>query len=142
MILLDTNVVSELTRNAPEPRVTSWLDAQAAVQVGITAITVAELAYGLARLPAGRRKAELAGAVGTMIAAHFDGRVWPFDVAAAAHYARVVSAREGIGRPIGMADAQIAAICHATGAGLATRNTADFAGTGIAVFNPWDGKRF
>lgn len=137
MIVVDTNVISELTRQVPAPEVISWLDSMAAAEVATTAITAAELLYGVARLPDGRRKTGLAAAVRGILANDFAGRVLPFDESAASRYAEIVSHRERLGRSIGVADAQIAAICSATDATLATRNTDDFAETGIELINPW-----
>lgn len=137
MIILDTNIISELTRQAPEPRVVSWLDSLPAEEVGTTAVTAAELLYGVARMPAGRRKRELAAAVRGLLGDEFRDRVLPFDEHCASRYADIVCGRETVGRPIGVADAQIAAICRTAEATLSTRNTADFSGTGIELINPW-----
>jgi predicted nucleic acid-binding protein len=138
VIVLDTNVISELTRQAPAPGVMSWLDSLSAADVATTAITAAEMLYVVARLPSGRRKRELAAAVDGLLSDDFRERVLAFDEQAARRYADIVTARERVGRPIGAADAQIAAICQATNAVLATRNTDDFAGTGIDLINPWN----
>jgi toxin FitB len=137
LIVVDTNVISELTRPTPAPQVVSWLDSLAAGEVATTAITAAELLYGVALLPDGRRKTELWAAVDGLLGDDFGGRVLSFDYPAAGRYAEVVSRRERLGRPIGIADAQIAAICNSVGATLATRNIADFEDTGIELFNPW-----
>lgn len=137
MIILDTNVVSELTRQVPDPGVISWLDSLPAEETAITAITAAELRYGVHRLPDGRRKNELSEAVHAIISADFRDRVEPFDVLAADQYADVVTARERIGRPISTSDAQIAAICRVLDATLATRNTSDFTDTGVDLIDPW-----
>jgi predicted nucleic acid-binding protein len=137
MIVLDTNVLSELMRRRPAPRVVEWVDEQDASALAITAITVAELLYGVARLRDGARKAKLASAVHALVREDFSGTVLPFDVAAAEQYAVLVSEREGQGRPVSTADGQIAAICRHHGAQLATRNVRDFDATGIAVLNPW-----
>ncbi len=138
MIVLDTNVISELTRGAPDPGVLSWLDALPVGEVATTAVTAAELRYGVARLPAGHRKRELTMAVRGLLNDDFYGRVLPFDERASARYADIVADRERLGRPIGVADALIAAICRDLGATLATRNTADFEETGIELVNPWE----
>ncbi len=138
MIVLDTNVISELTRRTPQPGIISWLDSLRAAEVAITAITAAELLYGVARLPAGRRKAELAESVEGLLGDDFHGRILPFDEGAAGQYADIVIGRERLGRPIGVADAQIAAICRAARLTLATRNTSDFTETGVELVNPWD----
>ena len=137
MIVLDTNVISELTRQAPAPGVISWLDSLAAAEVSTTAITAAELLYGVAKMSAGHRKAELAAAVHGLLSDDFHGRVLSFDEHAAGRYADIVTDRERLGRPIGVADAQIAAICRTVDATLATRNTNDFEETGIELINPW-----
>jgi toxin FitB len=137
MIVLDTNVLSELMRRRPATRVVRWVDEQDAGGLAITAVTVAELLYGVARLADGARKAKLAAAVDALVREDFAGRVLPFDVAAAAHYAEVVAERERQGRPVSVSDGQIAAICRRHGAALATRNVRDFEATGIAVGDPW-----
>lgn len=141
MIVLDTDVLSELTRKEPEAAVLTWLDSLPATEVGTTAITASELLYGVARLPSGNRKTALAEAVHALINDDFAGRVEPFDAMAARAYALVVTERETLGRPIDAADAQIAAICRARGATLATRNTKDFLDTGIELVDPWPPRR-
>lgn len=138
MIVLDTNVISELTRQTPDPGVLSWLDSQTASEVATTAVTAAELWYGVARLPAGHRNRELTAAIRGLLTEDFHGRVLPFDERASVRYADIVSSREQIGRPIGVADAEIAAICRDLGATLATCNIADFEETGIELINPWN----
>jgi toxin FitB len=137
VIVLDTSIISELTRQVPEPGVLSWLDSLPAGEVGTTAVTAAELFYGVARMPAARRKTELAAAVGGLLGNDFRDRVLPFDERCASRYADIVGSRETLGRPIGVADAQIAAICRTAEATLATRNTDDFSGTGTELINPW-----
>ena len=137
MIVLDTNIIYELTRKIPEPGVISWLDSLPAEEIGTTAVTAAELLYGAARMPAGRRKTELAAAVRGLLGDDFRDRVLPFDEHCASRYADIVCGRETLGRPIGVADAQIAAICRTVEATLATRSTDDFSGTGIELINPW-----
>ncbi|MGF1648720.1 MAG: type II toxin-antitoxin system VapC family toxin [Kineosporiaceae bacterium] len=138
IVLLDTNVLSELVRQRPDPVVLEWLDSRPARTVGTTTITIAELRYGVERLPDGRRKTLLASAVDQMLTADLDGRVADFDLSAARQYALVATARERSGRPISTADAQIAGICRARGALLATRNTKDFAGTGVDLVDPFE----
>ncbi len=138
MIVLDTNVVSELMRKAPESRVVNWVDRFSVSDVLVTAITAAELKYGVARLPEGRRKRELHIKVEGLLTEDFEDQILPFDAPAATHYAEIVASRELAGRPIGMADAQIAAICRNWSAGLATHNVDDFVDTGVDAVNPWD----
>ena len=137
MIVLDTNVISELARQAPYPGVLSWLDSLEISDVATTAVTAAELAYGVARLPDGHRKRELTVVIRGILAEDFQGRVLPFDERASVRYAEIVTGRERIGRPIGVAEAQIAAVCRDLDAILATRNTPDFEETGIELIDPW-----
>ncbi|WP_154795168.1 type II toxin-antitoxin system VapC family toxin [Occultella kanbiaonis] len=137
MIVLDTNVISELTRSAPDRAVVGWLDGLDPSQAYLTAVTTAELLDGVERMPAGRRRTAIAGAVADLIGLDFAGRILPFDVAASDRYAVVLAARRSIGRPIGMADAMIAAISLEAGATLATRNVRDFEGVSLPLVNPW-----
>lgn len=137
MIVLDTNVVSELARRRPDASVMAWLDTQPSTEIATTAITVAELLYGVAKLPGGRRKEHLAIAVDELVHDDLGGRVHPFGAECADRYALIVSGRESLGRPISVLDAQIAAICRTHGARLATRNTRDFDHTGVEVIDPW-----
>jgi toxin FitB len=137
LIVLDTNVVSELMRPLPNELVVAWVDGQSARESYISAITLAELLYGVGRLPSGFRKNELARQIEAMVNEDFAGRVLAFDQAAAAHYADIVVLRERIGRPVSAADAQIAAITRSHGAKLATRNVTDFADVSLDLVNPW-----
>ena len=137
MILLDTNVLSELMRPAPAAAVENWMSAQPAAGMFISAITEAELRYGLALLPEGQRQRRLLAQAEAMLAEDFAGRILPFDSAAAAAYVPIAAARRLSGRPISQADAQIAAIAASRGAVLATRNVTDFEGCGITVLDPW-----
>lgn len=137
MIVLDTNVVSELMRAAPDAAVSAWIRRQPPGILRTTAVTVAEIRYGIARLPAGRRQNALHQAAGEIFAA-FPQQVLPFDLAAAHAYADVVTHRESAGNPIDGFDAQIAAICRVNVAALATRNGKDFADTGITIVDPWE----
>ena len=136
MIVLDTNVVSELMRTAPEPAVLSWLQQPSGDGLYTTTITVAEIRSGIARLPEGRRRESLHQAANEIFAA-FPRQVLTFDLAAANAYADIVTSRENLGMPINGFDAQIAAICRSQAAVLATRNTKDFADTGLTIINPW-----
>ena len=137
MILLDTNILSELMRAAPEAAVEQWLADQPAVSVFISAITEAELRYGLALLPPGKRRSALAVEIENMLREDFSGRILPFDSPAAIAFAEIAAERRQAGRPISQADAQIAAIARSRGAALATRNALDFEGCGIEIVNPW-----
>ena len=138
MILLDTNVLSELMRPAPEPRVVRWLDACAGADVFVSAVTEAEILLGIRLLPKGRRRDGLADLAGRMFEEDFSGRCLPFDAGAAVAYAGIVATRTRLGSPISVEDAQIAAIATAGGLTLATRNVKDFSGIeGLKVVDPW-----
>jgi predicted nucleic acid-binding protein len=136
MIIMDTNVVSELMRAAPNPAVAAWA-VNADPDLSVTALTIAEIRYGIARLPEGQRKQEVTAAANKLFSA-FAQRVVPFDLAAATRYGDLVAGREANGRPISVFDAQIAAVCQACSATLATRNVKDFDGTGVVVIDPWN----
>ncbi|HEV2372533.1 MAG TPA: type II toxin-antitoxin system VapC family toxin [Streptosporangiaceae bacterium] len=140
MIVVDTNVASELMRPSPSEKVRAWLRGQSAKDLFTTAITVAEIGYGIERLPGGRRKDALRAAADEIFDV-FEEQVLPFDAAAAEQYGLVVSHRDTLGLPIEGFDAQIAAICRARVAILATRNVADFHETGVEVINPWQPDR-
>jgi hypothetical protein len=138
MILLDTNVLSELMRPHPNPVVVDWVNAQSSV-ARVSAITQAEIGLGIALLPDGKRRDALAVAARQMFEEDFAGRCLPFDSVAAECFARLVAERRRIGRPITTQDAQIAAIALANDMPLATRNTDDFkAITGLALVDPWN----
>ena len=137
MIVLDTNVVSELMRAEPDAQVVRWLDAQQPDLLWLTSINVAELLYGLARLPDGARKRALAQAMASMLEQDFAGRILSFDVEAATVFASLAAERESMGQPVSQADAQIASICLVHQAQLATRNTRHFEGLGLVLLNPW-----
>jgi predicted nucleic acid-binding protein len=137
MILLDTNVVSELMRQLPDPSAMAWIDAQPQFHLHISSVTRAEIELGIALLPEGRRKQGLQVAAMRMFA-EFSGRCLAFDERAASFYGALVSARVHAGRPISVEDAQIAATALAGGFVLATRNVADFAGIdNLSVVDPF-----
>jgi predicted nucleic acid-binding protein len=136
MIILDTNVVSELMRPEPDARVRQWVTSLRADEIGTTAITVAEIRHGIERLPGGRRKENLLSAA-TDLFAGFGDLVYPLDARAAAWFGPVMVQRAHAGLPIQGFDALIAAICRAHEAALATRNVKDFVETGIEVVDPW-----
>jgi predicted nucleic acid-binding protein len=138
MIVLDTNVLSEVLRPAPEPRVLAWLDEQPANSVFTTAITQGEILYGIRLLADGQRRRRLWDAANAIFDDDFAGRVLGFDSDAAGHYAQIGASRRAAGRPISQFDATIAAIARSHGATLATRNTKDFDGCSVEVVNPWD----
>ena len=137
MIILDTNVVSELLRPAPSPAVEAWLAAQDGATVFFTAIGEAELRLGAAILPTGRRRTSLAEAIDAVLEEDFRGRILPFDTTAAQAYAAIAATRRAAGRPISQFDCQIAAIARIRQAALATRNTVDYEDCEIEVIDPW-----
>lgn len=137
MIVLDTNVISELMRPTPSPLVATWLSLETPSDVFLTAVTEAELRYGVALAPDGRRRRALERVVDEIIREDFRGRVLPFDSQVAPAYARIVSERRAAGRAISQLDAQIAAIALTHAATLATRNVRDFEGCGLELVDPW-----
>lgn len=137
MILLDTNVISELMRAEPSLAVLDWFGAHEAADLFISAVTEAELRTGVAILPEGQRRNGLQSALDGMIEEDFPDRVLPFDSNAARAYADIAARRRAAGRPISEADCQIAAIAVAAGAPVATRNVKDFDGCGVDLINPW-----
>ena len=137
MILLDTNVVSEPLRQAPDARVTEWIDAQAIETLFLSAITVAELRAGMALLPAGKRRSGLQESLETRVLPLFAGRVLPFDLGCTQSYAELMAKARATGLAISSADAYIAAIATAKGLTVATRDTGPFKAVGAKVINPW-----
>jgi toxin FitB len=138
MYLLDTNILSELMRAAPNPAVLAWVNRQAAHDLYISAITRAEIELGIALLPAGKRRTQLAVQAKAMLDEDFTARCLPFDEKCAPLYAALVAARTRQGLPISVEDAQIAAVSLASRKTLVTRNTADFAQIqGLEVVNPF-----
>lgn len=135
MIVLDTNVISELCRPAPAPTVVDWLATQDRDAVFITSVTAAELLYGVQILPSGQRREQLVQAMEGIIE-EFERRVLPFDEDAARVYAVIAAERKALGRPIAQFDAMIAAICRLHDAMLATRDVRDFEHCGIALLDP------
>ena len=139
MVVIDTNIVSELMRAEPSAEVLAWMDDQPPRELFVTAVTEAEVRTGIALLPDGRRRRGLAEACERACGSLFAGRVLPFDSDAARSYAEIVVARRVLGRPVSHADGQIAAIARSRGMAVATRNIRDFEDMGIDVFDPWDG---
>jgi predicted nucleic acid-binding protein len=139
MILLDTNVLSELMRPTPKESVVQWIDALPEDDIWISAVTVAEIRLGLALLAEGRHKRILTELTEEMFKEDFFEKCLPFDFQSAGEYAEIVSSRNRQGRPITVEDAQIAAIAITSNLELATRNTKDFLGIeGLKLINPWE----
>lgn len=139
MIILDTNVLSALMRKAPELAVVSWLDRQPAESIWITSITLFETRFGLALLPAGKRRQTLEAAFAQLLKDDLENRVLDFDSAAAAEAAAIAAARQKAGRPGDMRDTQIAGIALSRRASLATRNVRHFADLKVPIVDPWAG---
>ena len=137
MILLDTNVVSEPLRPAPDIRVIAWIDAQRVETLFLSAITVAELRAVVALLPAGKRRAGLQHSLETRVLPLFAGRVLPFDLGCTQAYADLTAKARASGLAIASADGYIAAIAAANGFAVATRDSGPFEAAGLAVINPW-----
>ena len=136
-VLLDTNVVSELLRPSPNPAVEGWVAGRQAADLHFSAVSEAELRYGVALLPAGRRRDALALAVEAILREDFEDRVLPFDSEAAREYADIAASRRTAGRPVAPADCQIAAIARSRDLTIATRNVRDFADMEIELVDPW-----
>jgi toxin FitB len=139
MIILDTNVLSELMRLKPSARVVAWVAKQPATEIFTTSITEAEIFYGIELLSKGKRREGLLAAAESMFAEDLAGRVFGFESDAARVFSKIAAARRTRGRPISQADAQIAAIAHVRSAKLATRNVEDFEECGVDVVDPWNG---
>jgi len=138
MLVLDTNILSEMMRPEPERKIADWIVRQPSDELFTAAVCQAEILTSLAVVPNGRRRAELEEAAHAMFADDFAGRVLPFDTEAAAAYAKAFAARRQAGRPSGTSDLMLAAIARVRGASVVTRNVADFEGVGVAIVNPWD----
>jgi toxin FitB len=139
MIILDTNVLSELMRPKPSPRVVSWVAKQPASELFTTSITEAEIFYGIELLTKGKRREGLLAAAEGMFTEDLAGRVFGFESDAARIFSKIAADRRALGRPISHADAQIAAIARVRSAKLATRNVEDFKDCGLDVADPWNG---
>ncbi|MDE0038805.1 MAG: type II toxin-antitoxin system VapC family toxin [Gammaproteobacteria bacterium] len=138
-VLLDTNVVSELLRPSPNPAVEGWVAGRQAADLHFSAVGEAELRYGVAVLPAGRRRDALALAIEAILREDFENRVLPFDSAAAREYADIAASRRAAGRPVAPADCQIAGIARSRDLTIATRNVRHFADMEIELVDPWAG---
>lgn len=137
MIVLDTNVLSELFRPEPDKAVMAWVAGQPATTLFTTAITRGEMMYGVKQLPNGKRREALLRGLSHLFDVHLAGRVLVYDSDAADAYADIVVARRGIGKPISQSDAMICGITRSRGANLATRNVRDFESCGVTIIDPW-----
>jgi predicted nucleic acid-binding protein len=139
MTILDTNVVSEIMRPVPAPVVLRWISDQISEELHLTAITVAEVLYGIELLPPGKRQEILRAGAEQLFRVIFTDRILTFDARAAREFSLIASSRRKQGRPMSEFDAQIAAIARAKNAVIATRDTVDFEGCGVKLVNPWEG---
>lgn len=137
MIAVDTNVVSELMKGHPDPKVLRWSAAVPNAEIAVPTIVVAELVRGIDRLATGQRRRALEMAMDAFLSRVVDNNLLPFDGQSAIEYAWAINARERSSRPMTTMDALIAATCRAHGVQLATRNTKDFQGAGISLIDPW-----
>ena len=137
MIVLDTNVVSEMMRTEPALNVVAWLNSQDASLLFLTAVTVGEVRYGLRVLPQGKRRRLLEEGFERILAEAFPGRILAFDEMAAHRYGEIMGRRKEIGRPLAILDGQIASIAWSNGCSVATRNVQDFIECGVEVINPF-----
>jgi predicted nucleic acid-binding protein len=140
MIILDTNVISEMMKPAPSQHVTAWMDQQASISLFITSVTIAEIVYGLHALPYGNRKLWLEQAFTNAVMEAFKNRILSFDQLAAFQYGKIMAQRKADGRPLSVCDGQIAAIASVHHFVIATRNVNDFIHCGVELVNPFEKK--
>lgn len=139
MILLDTNIISEMMKAAPNPNVMNWIDEQEVTQLVISTISIAEISYGLNSLPNGNRRHSLEDAFDKSIKMAFKHRILFFDEASAHQYGKLMGHRKNLGKPLSILDGQIAAIAFTQGAAVATRNIKDFSDCGLDLIDPFEG---
>jgi predicted nucleic acid-binding protein len=137
MILLDTNLISEPWKPVPDQAVIAWLDDQAIETLFLSAITIAELRFGIAAMPSGKRRTILRDRLEEEVLPHFSGRILSFDLAASQYYSELMARARIAGKAIGTADGYIAATAAANGLAIATRDTSPFEAAGLKVINPW-----
>ncbi|GAA5481993.1 type II toxin-antitoxin system VapC family toxin [Haloferula sargassicola] len=137
MIILDTNVVSELMKAAPDERVAAWLQRQQTLHLAITTVTVGEIQYGIRLLSRGKRRDGLEKDFAAFVARGFEGRLLTYDEPAAVAYGEIAAQRKRKGYEIDAVDLMIAAMAKIANASVATRNTKDFVGCGVKLIDPW-----
>ncbi|CUX70869.1 MULTISPECIES: type II toxin-antitoxin system VapC family toxin [Agrobacterium] len=137
MILLDTNVISEPRKSVPDEAVIAWLDAQAIETLFLSAITIAEIRFGIAAMPSGKRQTILRDRLEGDVLPHFSDRILSFDLATSQFYSELMARARMSGKAIGTADGYIAATALAKGLAIATRNTSPFEAAGLKVIDPW-----
>ena len=136
-IILDTNVVSEPKRPSPDPRVRAWFETQEVERLYLTTTVIGELAVGIERMPAGRRRADFRRWLDALITEDFSGRIFAFDVGAALIYGKVVAEAMARGRPPTVGDAQIAAVARREGMAVASRDVRAFEALDVPIIDPW-----
>jgi len=139
MIVLDTNVISELWKREPDPAVLAWIDAQVVESLYLASVTVAELRFGIAAMPAGKRRAIYHDRLEREVLPVFRGRILPFDLETSKNYATLMANARAGGRAIAKEDGYIAATAHANGMMIATRDVSPFEAAGLSIINPWEG---
>jgi toxin FitB len=137
VIIIDTNIISEMMKTAADRGVVEWLNRQDTLSLYLTTSTIAEIKYGLGSLPNGKRRRAMEQGFERLQAEAFEGRIWSFDLSAALQYGLVMSERRAKGRPLGVVDGQIAAVARSRGAAIATRNVRDFDGCGVKLVDPF-----
>jgi predicted nucleic acid-binding protein len=138
MVILDTNVVTELMKPAAEPAVIAWMNRQEASGLFLTTVSIGEILYGIRILPQGKRRLQLEQGFEAILSDAFTGRVLAFDEGAARHYGDVMGRRRELGRPLGVPDGQIASIARSNRYAVATRNVRDFVECGVEIINPFE----
>ncbi|EKD53836.1 MAG: hypothetical protein ACD_60C00149G0035 [uncultured bacterium] len=138
MILLDTNIISEMMKQSPSIKILKWIDQQEVIDLFITTITIAEISYGIYALPKGNRRSLIENSFNQAIQESFKHRILSFDEASAHFYGKLMAHRKKLGRPLSILDGQIAAIALTQGAAIATRNVRDFAHCNLDLINPFE----
>jgi toxin FitB len=138
VIILDTNVLSALTAEVPDPTVAKWLDRCPRISIWTASVCLFEMKYGLNIMPEGKRRRALGQAIQTLIDDILENRIAAFDFTAAVHAAEFSGKRKALGRPVEIRDVMIAGVALSTGATLATRNIRDFEHSGLELVNPWE----
>ncbi len=138
MIILDTNIISEMMKPSPKKSVLDWLNDQESASLYLTTISVGEIGYGIRALPAGRRRQLLSESFEALLVAAFENRILGFDETAARQYGETMSNHKEMGRPLSCLDGQIIAIARTNACAIATRNVRDFECCGLTIINPFD----
>lgn len=138
MIILDTNIISEMMKQTPSYKVIKWIDRQDSIELYITTVTIAEISYGINALPNGKRRQLIEDAFNKLLNAAFKHRILSFDEISAHQYGKLMGHRKESGKPLSILDGQIAAIAFTQTKTIATRNTRDFVDCGVELINPFE----